>query len=71
MMWTLTSGVCGVVDVTNKITQTAEVLWRKGIAWPLSEYESALTLAWTGFYCFSGSITSRKVLIHYGQVCFR
>ena len=29
----------------------------KGTAWPLSEWESTLTLAWTGFYCFSGSIT--------------
>ena len=25
------------VDVTNKFTQTAEALWRKGTAWPLSE----------------------------------
>ena len=28
-MWTLTSGVRGVVGVKNKFTQTAEVLWRK------------------------------------------
>ena len=33
-MWTLTSGVCGVVAATNKFTGTAEVLLRKrdGIA---------------------------------------
>ena len=55
-MWTLASSVHGVVDVTNKITWTAEVLWRKGMAWPLSEGESTLTLAWTGFYCFLGAL---------------
>ena len=27
------------------------------MAQPLSEEESAPTLAWTGFYCFSGHIT--------------
>ena len=37
MMRTLTSGVRGIVDVMNKFTWTAEVLWRKGTAWPLSE----------------------------------
>ena len=26
--------------------------------------------AWTGFYCFSGHITSRMVLIYYAQVRF-
>ena len=26
------------------------------------------TPAWTGFYCFSGHITSRMVLIYYAQV---
>ena len=36
-MWTLASSVPGVMDVTNKFTRTAEVLWRKGAAWPLSE----------------------------------
>ena len=29
--------------------------------WPLSQEESASTLALTGFYCFSGHITSRMV----------
>ena len=41
------------------------------MAWPLSEGESTLTLALTGFYCFSGHITLRIVLIYYAQVCFR
>ena len=27
--------------------------------------------AWTGFYCFSGYITSRMILIYYAQVCCR
>ena len=30
----------------------------KGLAWPLSKWESASTPVWTGFYCFSGYITS-------------
>ena len=30
----------------------------------------ALTLTWTGFYCFSRYITSRMVLIYYAQVRF-
>ena len=34
----------------------------------LSERERALTPAWTGFYCFSGYITLRMVLIYYAQV---
>ena len=32
--------------------------------------ERAPTPAWTGFYCFSGYITSRMVLIYYAQVHF-
>ena len=35
-----------------------------------SPRERELTPAWTGFYCFSGHITSRMVLIYYAQVCF-
>ena len=33
--------------------------------------ERELTPAWTGFYCFSGHMTSRMVLIYYAQVHFR
>ena len=36
-----------------------------------SQGESALTLALTGFYCFSGHITLRMVLIYYAQVHFK
>ena len=36
----------------------------------LSVNERAATLAWTGFYCFSGHITWRMVLIYYAQVHF-
>ena len=44
----------------------------KRAAWPLSKLERGLlTPAWTGFYCFSGHITSRMVLIYYAQVRFR
>ena len=41
------------------------------MAWPLSQEKSTLTLARTGFYCFSGHITLRMVLIYYAQVPFR
>ena len=41
------------------------------MAQPLSERESTPTLAFTGFYCFSGHITLRMVLIYYAQVHFR
>ena len=41
------------------------------MARPLSQEKSAPTLALTGFYCFSGHITWRMVLIYYAQVRFR
>ena len=34
---------------------------------PLSQGESALTLAWTGFYCFSQVLTSKKDLLSITQ----
>ena len=37
---------------------------------PLFQEESTPTLALTGFYCFSGHITLRMVLIYYAQVHF-
>ena len=43
----------------------------KGVSWPLSTWERAPTPAWTSFYCFSGHIKSRMVLIYYAQVRFR
>ena len=39
--------------------------------WPLSQEESVLTLALTGFYSFPRYITLRMVLIYYAQVHFR
>ena len=34
--------------------------------WPLSQGESAVTLAWTGFYCFSRVLRQRRIyyLLH-------
>ena len=32
---------------------------------------STWTFALTGFYCFSGHIALRMILIYYAQVCFR
>ena len=42
----------------------------KGTAQPLSQEESAPTLALTGFYCFSRPLTSKKVPLYYAKVCF-
>ena len=55
----------------DTFTKTTESCGGKGMAWPLSKGESAPTLALTGFYCFSGHITLRMVLIYYAQVHFR
>ena len=60
-----------VLAAMDKFTWTTESCGGKGTAWPLSQRESALTLALTGFYCFSGDITLRMVLIYYAQVWFR
>ena len=45
----------------------------KGAAWPLSKLERGPpeNPAWTGFYCFSGHMTSRMVLVYYAQVHHR
>ena len=44
----------------------------KGAVWMLFKLKRGpLTPAWTGFYCFSGHITLRMVLIYYAQVHHR
>ena len=48
---------CGGRRMTQLLSQ-----WKRG---------PAPSLAWTGFYCFSGHITFRMVLIYYAQVRFR
>ena len=53
-----------------QFTRTTEILWKKGTARPLSQGESAPTLALTGFHCFSGHITWRMILIYQAQVHF-
>ena len=52
----------------DKYTRTTKSCGEKGTMRPLSEEERAMTLALTGFYCFSGHITLRMILIHYAQV---
>ena len=52
----------------DKFSWTTESCGGKGMAQPLSQEERVLTLALTGFYCFSGHITLRMVLIYYAQV---
>ena len=51
--------------------RTTETCGGKGTGWPLSPEESASTFDLTGFYCFSGHITLRMILIYSAQVCFR
>ena len=57
----------------DKFTRTTEILWRKrdDTATLSVKERSGLSLAWTGFYCFSGHITLRIVLIYHAQVRFR
>ena len=57
-----------VVAAMDKFTQTTESCGGKGMVQPLSQEESPLTLTLTGFYCFSGHITLRMILIYYAQV---
>ena len=60
----------------DKYTQTTEILWRKRHGHSLSERgregqaepKREPKPAWTGFYCFSGHITWRMVLVYYAQV---
>ena len=61
---------CFVAEM-RQIHKVYPVLWRKRDGRPLSQGESALPLALTDFYCFSGHITLRMVLIYYAQVRFR
>ena len=65
-----------VVVAIFKYTQTTEILWRKrgcvATLQVLSKFERGpLTPAWTGFYCFSGHITLRAILIYYVRVHHR
>ena len=55
----------------DTFTRTTQSCGGKGTARPLSQAESAPFLALTGFYCFSGHITLRMVLVYYAQVRFR
>ena len=51
----------------DKYTRTTESCGGKGTAQSHSEEESDPTLALKGFYCFSGHITLRMILIYYAQ----
>ena len=55
----------------DKFTQTSKSCGGKGKAGPLSQEESAPTLALIGFFCFSGPITLRMIVIYYAQVRLR
>ena len=63
LMWSPACSVRGVVAETRQIHMDYQVLWRERTAQPLSQGESAPTLATTGFYFFSWHITMRMVLI--------
>ena len=55
----------------DKYTRITESCGGKGTGRPLSQEESAPTLAFAGFYCFSGHIVLRMVLLYSAQVHFR
>ena len=48
-----------------------QVLWKKRDAMASLSRRERPNRALTGFYCFSGHITLRMVLIYYAQVRFR
>ena len=53
-------------------TRTAEILWRKRGCVLLSKLKrGSLTPTWKGFYCFSGHLTLRAILIYCAQVHHR
>ena len=64
-------------DYRNPVEENpvGKILWRKILwrTWLLSQWKRgpAPSLAWTGFYCFSGHITLRMVLTYYTQFCCR
>ena len=55
---------------TRQIHTDYPVLWRKRDGTATLSRGERPTLALTGFYCFSGHITLRMVLIYYAQVHF-
>ena len=77
LIWTLARGVHVLWLRRTNSHRLQKSCGEKGMAWTLSKWERerererALTPAWTGFYCFSGHITLRMVLIYYAQVCCR
>ena len=69
-MRSLACNVRGIVAEMRQIHTDYQVLWRKREGRTLSQ-EDHPNPALTGFYCFSGHITLRMVLIYYAQVRFR
>ena len=61
-MQALACSVHGIVAEMRQIHTDFQVLWRKRDGTATISEKSALTLALTGFYCFSGYITLRMVL---------
>ena len=68
---------CGCYIQIHINTDYRNPVEKKGAAWPLSKFErgplttAPLPHAWTGFYCFSGHITERVILIYYAEVHHR
>ena len=69
LMWTLACGVCVLWLWRTNSHGLQKSCRKRGSMATLWVRERAPTPAWTGFYCFSGYITSsRMVLIYYAQV---
>ena len=71
MIQTLAYSVRGIVAGMRQIHTDYRVLWRKKDSMATLSRGEHPTLDLTGFYCFSGHITLRMVLIYYAQVRFR
>ena len=73
VMWTPAGRVCVLWLQWTNSHRLQKSCGEKGMAWLLSKRErvregQSPTPAWMGFYCFSGYITLRMVLIYYAQV---
>ena len=80
LMQILALGICVLWQQWTNSHGLQKSCGEKGTAWPLSKREGvrarespqeSQTPAQTGFYCLSGYITSRMVLIYYAQVYCR
>ena len=69
-MQTPTRSVCGIVAEMRQIHTDYPVLWRKRDSMATLSRGELVDPCLDRFYCFSGHITLRMVLIYYAEVRF-